>query len=107
MAAIQELEYRPELIFALVGPAGVRLDDLSRAVKDHLKTFGYIAIDIRLSELLKNFSGWTQESDTTEYTRIKHRQSVAHQFRIAMKHGSALARASIAAIREKRAAVTQ
>jgi len=106
MSATQEIEQRPELIFALVGPAGVRLDDLSRAVKDHLKTFGYVAIEIRLSELLKQFVGWTQESDTTEYTRIKHRQSVAHAFRIRMKHGSALARAAIASIREKRASVT-
>jgi len=58
---------RPELIFALVGPAGVRLDDLSQALKDHLKAFGYKAFDIRLSNLLNNFTGRTEDptSDTS------------------------------------------
>jgi deoxycytidylate deaminase len=96
---------RPELIFALVGPAGTRLGDLSKVLKEHIRQFGYQTVDIRLSDLLANFSGWTPEADATEYTRIKHRQLVAHQLR--KKLGAdALARAGIARIRELRKSLT-
>jgi cytidine deaminase len=95
---------RPELVFGLVGPAGVRLDDLARVLKEYLKTaFGYHAIDIRLSDLLRNYSGWTAEVDSSEYTRITHRQEKGLQFRQSLKDGAALARAGITEIRSKRA----
>ncbi len=95
---------RPELIFALVGPAGVRLDDLSQALKDHLKAFGYKAFDIRLSNLLNNFTGRTEDpaSEYVEFTRITHGQEMGNKFRRTLKDGAALARAGIAAIREQR-----
>jgi deoxycytidylate deaminase len=97
---------RPEIFFALVGPAGVRLSDLSRALKEHLKLFQYESVEIKLSELLKNFTGWQAEADTTEFTRITHRQSMAYAFRSGSKDGAVLVRAGLAAIREKRAAIT-
>lgn len=109
MQTKNEASNRPELIFALVGPAGVRLNDLSRALKEHLKTFQYESVDVGLSDLLKNFSGWRDEPENTQYTeynRISHRQSIAYEFRSSLNDGAALARAGIAAIREKRAAIT-
>lgn len=96
----------PELVFALVGPAGVRLRDVSKALKEFLISFGYIAVNVRISELLKNFTGWSDESEIGEYERIKHRQKVALDFRRSLKDGAALGLAGIAAIREMRASVT-
>lgn len=99
---------KPELVFALVGPAGVRLRALSKALEEHLKSFGYTATVIRLSELLKNSSGsgWTEETGIGEYERIIHRQKVALEFRRNLKDGAALALSGIAAIREARTSLT-
>lgn len=105
---------RPELTFALVGPAGVRLRDLSRRLKEHLGEFRYESRDIHLSNLLEKFVGWTPERDSREYTRIVHRQTIANNFRQQLsiklksqKHGaSALARAAIVAIRAERRSIT-
>jgi deoxycytidylate deaminase len=96
---------RPELVFALVGPAGTRLSDLSNVLKEHVRFFSYQTVDIRLSDLLPSFSGWTPEKDQSEYTRIKHRQAVAYDLRKALG-GDALARAGIARIREMRKSLT-
>ncbi len=91
----------PELIFALVGGAGVRLDDLRAELRRALESFNYHCVDIRVSDLLKRFISWKSEPDNTEYTRIKHRQEMAFEAR-SLAGADALARASIAAIRESR-----
>lgn len=98
---------RPELVFALVGQAGVRIENYSQILRDHLNTFGYKTIDIKLSELLRNFTGWTDVHDTSEATRIMHRQEMGLKFRSSLNEGTgdgaALARAAIVKIREERA----
>lgn len=99
--------FRPELIIALVGPAGVKLEALCRALKQYLREgFHYETREIRLSNLLEAFEDWTPEPDRTEYTRITHRQELGRKFRLALNDGAALARAGIAAIRKERAAIT-
>ena len=99
---------RPELIFALVGQAGVRIENYSQILRDHLKTFGYKTIDIKLSELLRIYTGWTDVHDTSEATRIMHRQEMGLKFRSSLNNGdgAALARASLAKIREERAKIS-
>ena len=97
---------RPELIFALVGPAGVRLDALSNEIKDELRTFGYKAEDIRLSKLLDNFDGLSDGGGSGEFDRIRNLQKKGNALRSALTDGAALARAGIAAIRERRAAIS-
>lgn len=97
---------RPELIFALVGPAGTRLDDLSKQLKVSLGTFGYTAHDLHLSDLLQNFSKFKPSSDSSEYGRIRHLQNMGDAFRTALGNGAALALAGIAEIREQRAQIT-
>ena len=97
---------RPELVFALVGAAGVRLDDLSGALKEELETFGYQTVDIRLSDLLTNFSGWTNQTGATEFDRIRHLQDMGNGFRTTLADGAALARAGIAEIRKRRASIS-
>lgn len=106
-----EATARPELVFALVGPAGTRLKGLSRVLKEYLRSnFAYQTEDIHLSDLLPNFTGgWTSQpndnKEPVEFSRIRHRQSVAYKFRQKLG-GSALALAGIASIREKRRALT-
>ncbi|MGA7748629.1 MAG: anti-phage dCTP deaminase [Gallionella sp.] len=97
---------RPELIFALVGQAGVRIENYSHVLQNHLNTFGYHVIVIKLSELLRNYAGWTDAPDTSEATRITHFQKMGLNFRIHLADGAALARAAIVEIREKRAGIT-
>ncbi|MGI4791100.1 MAG: anti-phage dCTP deaminase [Janthinobacterium lividum] len=98
----EEAANRPELIIGLVSPSGTRLDDLSQRLANELKSFGYQTIDIRLSDLLVNFSDW-KESDGTEYfQKIKHLQEMGNAFRRKLEDKSALARAGIAAIRAER-----
>lgn len=100
------MDDRPELVFALVGAAGTRLDDLSSALKDELTTFGYQSFDIRLSELLVNFTGWSPPKGTTESERIRHLQDMGDAFRGRAQDGAALARAGIVEIRKRRASVS-
>lgn len=97
---------RPELIFALVGAAGARLDDLSREIKNKLDSFGYATEDIRLSQLLENFDTPSSTNGNGEFDRIKHLQGKGNALRRALTDGAALARAGIARIREKRAVIS-
>lgn len=97
---------RPELIFALVGAAGTRLDDLAEALKRELRAFNYEAVDIRLSDLLTNFPEWTPQSGTSESVRISHLQEMGNKFRARLRDGAALARAAIVEVRKHRAAVS-
>src|SRR6266487_300563 len=101
-----ETTHRPELIFGLVGGVGVRLDDLSQHLKQQLDSFGYKVVDIRLSNLLVNFTGWTDQKEKTEYGRVRHLQEMGNALRRRLEDGAALARAGIAEIRMKRAAIS-
>jgi len=96
-------EDRPELIFALVGAAGVRLEDLASALRDQLGFFGYTAVEIRLSDLLENFDGWICQTASGEFERITHLQSMGNGLRARLRDGAALALAGIAEIRRLRA----
>ena len=93
---------RSELVFALVGPAGVRLEDLSKELRAALALFGYSSTVIRLSELLKRYTGYVDPADSKEATRILHMQKMGDEFRNSLKDGAALAMAAIVAIREER-----
>lgn len=97
---------RPELVFGLVGPVGTRLSDLKKSLVENLKRFNYSTVDIHVSNLLRHFEGWVEESDSTTFTRIEHRQEIGFAFRSRMNDGAALARAAIAKIREERAKIS-
>lgn len=94
--------HRPELLFALVGAAGTRLEGLAAEIEAELATFGYEAADIRLSELLVNFSDWSEQGQPGEFARIRHLQDMGNMLRRRLTDKAAMARAGIAAIREKR-----
>jgi deoxycytidylate deaminase len=96
-------DQRPELMIALVGAIGTPLDKLSQQLKQRLKgNGGYTIIDIHLSDLLKNFKGWKDQTERGEYDRIRHRQDMGTAFRKQLRRGDALALAGIAQIRAER-----
>jgi deoxycytidylate deaminase len=97
---------RPELVFALVGAAGTRLEDLSKKLKEALETFGYQSVDIRLSDLLHRFAGWTPPTNPGKPERTRHLQNMGDAFRQRLKNGAAMALAGIAEIRRKRAEIS-
>ena len=99
-------DHRPELVFALVDYAGTRLDDLLKALKHELKTFGYQTIDIRLSKLLEILPRWTDQAGTSEFDRITYYQDRGNAFRKLLENGDALARIGIAEIGKKRAEIS-
>ncbi len=96
-------DQRPELVFALVGGAGTRLDKLSSELRKELKTFGYETVDIKVSSLLPNFAGCVNQAQPGEYERITHLQNMGNAFRKMLGRGDALALAGIDEIRKKRA----
>jgi cytidine deaminase len=96
-------DQRPELVFALVGGAGTCLKDLSDTLKSELTMFGYHAMDIRLSDLLVYFTGFTKVTGTSEFERITHLQAMGNAFRRCLNRGDALALAGIKKIRAERA----
>lgn len=96
---------KPEMIFALVGPAGVRLRDVSKVLEQHLQLFGYTTETILVSKLLENHHAYDKKlAEQSEEKRIHHCQDIALQFRREMKDGAALVWAAIAEIRKRRAA---
>jgi cytidine deaminase len=97
---------RPEIVFGLVGRSGTRLNDLSQRLTKDLQGFGYSVIEIRLSDLLANFAGWSAPATKDELPRIAHLQQTGNAFRGALRDGAALARAAIGEIRTQRAKLT-
>ena len=107
MSSNSKVTYRPELVFGLVGGAGVRLDALERELKDHLATFEYKSIDIRLSALLPNSSDWREQKGSGEYDRIRHYQEMGNALRRRLANGGAVALAGLTEIRAKRSGIIQ
>jgi deoxycytidylate deaminase len=106
MAANDEITTRPELIIALVGPIGTRLNDLSQNLREELGAFGYTCVDIRLSDLLVNCADWTPQKNAAEYDRVRHLQEMGNAFRRRLMDGAAIARAALAEIRTRRTKIT-
>ena len=92
---------QPELVLALVCPLGTPIRELEGALLRALKMFSYDCEIVRVSQLLENLSFWKPEQNIGERARIEHRQDYAFKFR-AIGGADALARASIARIRELR-----
>ncbi len=97
---------RPELIFGLVGAMGTRLTALSECLSEALRSFDFLISDIRVSDLLANFSQEEEIPTDDEYARIRSLQLRGNALRRCMQRGDALALASIAAIRAERAKIT-
>jgi deoxycytidylate deaminase len=98
---------KPELIIGLVGPAGVRLGDISKVLIEYLKLFGYSAESIRVSKLLENYHGYDKSKNGSgEVERILYCQEVSLDFRRKLEDGAAPSLAAVAEIRKRRVALT-
>lgn len=98
---------KPELIIGLVGPAGVRLNDVSKVLNEYLKSFNYTAETIRISELLGNCHDYDKNQiGTGGVERIIYCQGMALSFRRKLTDGAAPTLAAVAEIRKRRAAIT-
>ncbi len=104
LTAAKEQALRPELIFAIVGPLGTRLADLSTRLTSDLEGFGYAVERVRVSDLLKQLPDWKPSQSAKEDDRIVNLQMVANEARQRTEDGALLARAAIAEIRARRAA---
>lgn len=104
--SLPKADTRPELVFALVGAAGVRLNKLSGELKHELLSFGYKSVEIKLSNLLDNFTDGTPLSGSSEFDRIIHLQNMGNAFRKRLHKGDALALAGIAEIRAIRSKIS-
>jgi len=98
---------KPELIIGLVGPAGVRLGDVSKVLIEYLKFFNYSAESIHVSKLLENYHGYDKSKmEVGEVGRILYSQGVALDFRRELEDGAAPSLAAVAEIRKRRGALT-
>lgn len=97
---------RGELVIGLAGPLGTRLEDLSTELSRTLGLFQFGTTTVRLSALLRRFPQWRNQQKKGEGERIAHLQRVANDVRAGNKDGGIVARAAIAAIRERRLELT-
>src|ERR1700729_2468892 len=96
---------KPELVFAVVAPAGTQLRELEQQLKLELLQYGYTTIELSLSKLLQGFA-WDGAVGPGEAARIRALQEKGDAVRARVRDAAALARAGICAIRAERRKVT-
>ncbi|WP_282170685.1 anti-phage dCTP deaminase [Ruegeria atlantica] len=99
--SLQDILY-PELVFGLVGPIGVNMDDVQSSLSDALSQVGYKAKVIHLTQLLKKY-----EQDLhgpKQQTIYADKIATANAFCSTAKNGAAMAALAISEIRAIRRA---
>lgn len=97
----------PELVFGLVGPLGVDLDQLIKILREELDRVGYGSTVIRLSRMLNDVKGLKTKLKTKpEHERIKSHMAAGTELRSSTEIGGILARIAVAAIQRERENVT-
>jgi len=101
------LQEQPELVFGVVAPIGIDLDQLIKILHEELQRVGYQSTVIRLSELLTEVSGLESElSSKPEHKRIESHMRAGTELRTRTKVGGILARLAVAAIQREREKLT-
>jgi hypothetical protein len=96
-------EKYPELIFGLVGAIGTDLSQVEDALKNALASVGYIAVPIKLSDLMRELnSPWSEfpERDQPEY--YEKAMDAGNNLREKLQDAGVLANLAIASIRRRR-----
>lgn len=96
-------EPSPELYFGLVGAIGTDLAKVEHALKGALASVGYIAVPIKLSDLMRELnSPWSDfpEKELPEY--YDKAMDAGNNLRKTLCDGSVLAKLAIASIRRRR-----
>jgi deoxycytidylate deaminase len=97
----------PELVFGIVAPLGIDLDQLIKFLQEELQRVGYVSTVIRLSKLLELVSGLESTLNTEpEHQRIRSHMHAGTELRTRTKEGGILARLAVAAIQQERKLIT-
>ena len=102
-----EIQPGPELVFGLIGPLGIDLDQITQSLRDELKRVGYESVVIRLSSLLSQVQGLKSRlKKQPEHARIRAHMRAGTELRTRTEEGGILARMAIAAIQIEREKIT-
>ena len=97
----------PELVFGIIGPLGIDLDNLTNILKEELDRVNYRSRLIRLSGLLRDIEGLTTKlKRKPEHERIRTHMKAGTELRSLTGIGGILARIAIADIQQKREEIT-
>ncbi|MCV9996747.1 anti-phage dCTP deaminase [Pararhizobium sp. YC-54] len=102
----EKLENFPELVIGLVGPIGVDLETVQKAAMNQLRSLGYTAVPIRITDLMKSVK--TDVEIENNYFEKKYLSLIRYADKVCEIANSraALAALSIAAIRAQRLKIT-
>lgn len=92
----------PELVFALVGAVGTRLDLISAALKKHLRNLDYETETINLIDLVPRYEGFDPVEETDKAAAAKQKMDQGDAFRDLVGTADALAVAAVAEIMRRR-----
>lgn len=102
-----EIQPGPELVFGLIGPLGIDLDQITQSLQDELKRVGYKSTVIRLSSILGRIKGLKARlRKQPEHSRIRTHMKAGTELRSRTEEGGILARMAIAAIQIERKKLT-
>lgn len=97
----------PELIFGIVGPIGVDLDQVIESLKKHLASVDYKSETIHLTDYMDHPAIKVAQDKSTYYKKYISLIRYANEFRKAAKNAAALAGIAILKIREHRKTKTK
>jgi cytidine deaminase len=92
----------PELVFALVGAVGTRLDLISDALTKQLRNLRYTAETINLIDLVQRYHGFEQVDETDKAAASKKKMDQGDAIRVRLQMADALAVAAVAEIQRSR-----
>lgn len=96
----------PELVFGLVGAIGAQLKLAAKELGDALHAVGYKAVELNLLELVASRPEWRLKPTRKLDEEMHEKMDCGNRCREKLDRADALALYAIAAIREKRSALT-
>lgn len=94
-----------ELVFGLIGPTGVDLNQVSKSLRNQLKGIGYQVVEVRLSKLIHPFLRKSFHP-SSEYDRIDQLMTAGTLLRKQTSQADIVARLGIAEIRQNRGKIS-
>src|ERR1700690_2534539 len=96
-------ELYPELIFGLVGAIGTELGQVEDALKNALASVGYIAVPIKLSDLMRELNPpWSTFPGREDPEYYEKAMDAGNKLRDKLQDAGVLANLAIASIRRRR-----
>lgn len=102
-----EVVHNPELVFGIVGPIGVDIDEVVGGLSRALTDVGYHPAPIHLTDLIEDKRIKVKRDFSTYYNRYHSLIAYANAYRNLAKNAAAMAGVAIAKIRELRAERTR